>query len=176
MPVTNGPKATEIYDPATMKTKALDFTEDQKRVTAEGMQNAFNKHGVDLANEPNVGMAAVRESNPRLNPLPVHGYTDQPSSNVDLVNENKIVEEKLLRVVDNLISRYDVDPRWANTARNAFEMGFMALNRAIFKPARISLPTDDPEPSELAPTSPEPQPVVDYNRDTTTDGETGRTD
>lgn len=34
------------------------------------------------------------------------------------------------------------DPRWLAVAKTHFEQGFMALNRAVFQPQRISLPED----------------------------------
>ena len=32
----------------------------------------------------------------------------------------------------------DVDQRWAAVARTHLEQGFMAMNRAVFRPGRIS--------------------------------------
>lgn len=82
--------------------------------------------------------------------LPVHGYTSQSNELVKIVNENKIAEEELLRRLDKLAdqSRGDRlglpnhDPRWLAIARTHFEQGFMAMNRAVFQPKRINLPTD----------------------------------
>lgn len=74
--------------------------------------------------------------------LPVHGYQPQDSARVDQVNLNKQNEERILRVID-LLRSTDADPRWLALARTHIEEGFMALNRAIFKPSRISLPEDD---------------------------------
>lgn len=72
--------------------------------------------------------------------LPVHGYREQTDGNVSAVNENKITEEKLLRLIESLA---DVgDPRWLAIAKTHLEQGFMALNRAIFKPTRIRLDED----------------------------------
>lgn len=91
-------------------------------------------------------------------PLPVHGYTSQPQAKVDLVNGFKQDEERLLRKIDamtpptgTLAARYAVengispkfDQRWLAIARSHFEQGFMALNRAVFQPQRISLPEDE---------------------------------
>jgi hypothetical protein len=67
----------------------------------------------------------------------VKGYTDQPTSKVDLVNRNKVLEEKVLRVLDELKLTYDVDLRWLATGRTEIEKGFMAVNRAIFQPKRL---------------------------------------
>lgn len=165
----------EEMDKAAKELRA-DVAAAKQRLMGSALAASYDKHGA-----PNVGgetedriLKNIIEPNPRLlKPLPVHGYPDVEQSTVDLVNENKIIEEKLLRVVDDLISRYDIDPRWAAMSRNSFELGFMQLNRAVFKPARIALPGDTEPAEQTAPTSPEPQAPVDYNRDTTTDGETG---
>lgn len=81
--------------------------------------------------------------------LPVAGYTPQPQYKIDLVNENKRLEETILRQLDRMGGRrFDnnlepaADPRWLAIARTYIEQGFMALNRSIFKPTRIPLPGD----------------------------------
>lgn len=71
--------------------------------------------------------------------LPVAGYKPQSGENVDLVNQNKIEEERLLRRLDLLAEAKMVDPRWLAIARTQIEQGFMALNRAIFRPDRVKL-------------------------------------
>ena len=73
-------------------------------------------------------------------PLPVAGYTPQSEIRVELVNSNKRAEEAVLRILDQL--RDVGDPRWLAIARTHLEMGFMAMNRAVFQPARIALPGD----------------------------------
>lgn len=100
-------------------------------------------------------------------PLPVSGYTAQPDAKVALVNEFKADEERLLRKLDELakgqrlqatengytgpggliqadVVGLDVDQRWLAIARTDFQRAFMALNRAVFQPTRISLPEDTP--------------------------------
>jgi hypothetical protein len=72
--------------------------------------------------------------------LPVHGYTAQSDQAVAQVNENKLTEERILQMVDGLKLLGACDPRWLAIARTHFEQGFMALNRAIFKPERVKLP------------------------------------
>jgi hypothetical protein len=72
-------------------------------------------------------------------PLPVKGYSHQSQEAIELVNGNKEAEEALLRALDVLPEEFDVDLRWLSVARTHFEQGFMALNRAIFKPQRIKL-------------------------------------
>lgn len=74
--------------------------------------------------------------------LPVAGYRPQETAAVDLVNENKRLEEEVLRALDNLANSPVTDKRWLAIGRTKIEMGFMAINRAVFKPIRISLPGD----------------------------------
>lgn len=71
--------------------------------------------------------------------LPVSGYRPQPQWAVDAVNANKRLEESVLRITDYLSSLSDVDKRWLAIGRTHIEEGFMAVNRAIFKPERIRL-------------------------------------
>lgn len=73
-------------------------------------------------------------------PLPVAGYTPQSEIRIEMVNSNKRAEEAVLRILDEL--REVGDPRWLAIARTHVEMGFMAMNRAVFQPARIALPGD----------------------------------
>lgn len=72
--------------------------------------------------------------------LPVEGYRPQNELNVSLVNRNKIHEEEVLRVLDELANSPDVDKRWLAIGRTAIENGFMAVNRSIFKPGRVNIP------------------------------------
>lgn len=76
--------------------------------------------------------------------LPVAGYRPQSSAAVAIVNENKQAEERVLRVLDVLAESDDVDKRWLAIARTQLEQGFMALNRAVFRPGRVLLPEDRP--------------------------------
>lgn len=75
-------------------------------------------------------------------PLPVAGYSTQPQRNVDLVNANKVLEERVLRQLDAMADLPEIDKRWLAIARTNIEQGFMAANRAVFKPARVALPGD----------------------------------
>ena len=78
-----------------------------------------------------------------IEPL-VLGYTPHHADTVGVVNRNKQFEEHLLRLCDEFRSREDrYDARWVSVAVTHFEQGFMALNRAVFKPQRIRLPEDD---------------------------------
>ena len=94
-------------------------------------------------------------------PLPVAGYTAQPDAKVALVNEFKVLEERLLRKLDALRKERPErppgvhpsssdwnsinvhDPRWLAIAQTHFNEGFMALARAVFQPQRIKLPEDE---------------------------------
>lgn len=86
--------------------------------------------------------------------LPVSGYQPQSDEKVALVNRFKEMEERLLRVIDALGAQNAnmpnangtfsaADPRWLAIARTHFQEGFMALNRCVFQPKRISLPEDE---------------------------------
>ncbi|WP_346358037.1 hypothetical protein [Bosea sp. (in: a-proteobacteria)] len=70
--------------------------------------------------------------------LPVQGYRPQSGEAVGLVNLNKQLEEQVLRALDLLAANPEVDGRWLAIGRTAIEQGFMAVNRAVFKPARLS--------------------------------------
>lgn len=74
--------------------------------------------------------------------LPVAGYRPQPTEAVDLVNRNKEIEERLLRVLDDLKAGGFCDARWLAAGRTDIEKGFMAVNRSVFRPGRVALPED----------------------------------
>lgn len=83
-------------------------------------------------------------SEPKLNAsLPVPGYRPQGDDAVTRVTTNKHLEERILRVLDELGVDPDVDKRWLAIGRTQIEQGFMAVNRAIFKPARVTLPGEE---------------------------------
>lgn len=71
--------------------------------------------------------------------LPVHGYQPQSDAKVTLVNAMKKAEEGILRALDLLADDQDVDKRWLAIGRTSIEQGFMAINRSIFRPARLEL-------------------------------------
>jgi hypothetical protein len=71
--------------------------------------------------------------------LPVAGYQPQTSDKVGTVNTNKLIEERVLRILDDLKDHPDVDQRWLAIGRTQIEQGFMAVNRSIFKPARVQI-------------------------------------
>lgn len=76
--------------------------------------------------------------------LPVHSYREQTSDRVEQVNLHKQAEERVLRILDTLKSDPTIDQRWLAIGRTAIENGFMAVNRAVFQPTRVKLPTDAP--------------------------------
>lgn len=76
--------------------------------------------------------------------LPVAGYRPQGDDKVARVNTNKVLEERVLRVLDELKADASVDQRLLATGRTDIEKGFMSVNRAIFQPGRVSLPEDSP--------------------------------
>lgn len=84
-------------------------------------------------------------------PIPVSGYRPQSQATIDLVNENKALEEQALRQLDRLATltaingeTIDIDKRWLAIGRTHLEQAWMAINRSIFKPARTKLPGDGP--------------------------------
>lgn len=79
--------------------------------------------------------------------LPVEGYkATQSKANVDLVNEGKQIEERVLRYIEKVqafnIERSGGDPRMSVIGRTQIQLGFMAVFRSVFEPQRISLPED----------------------------------
>lgn len=72
-----------------------------------------------------------------LKPLPVAGYTAQSEQAVALVNQNKRLEEMILRQFDIIEEMTGVDPRWFAVGKRHIETGFMEINRSIFRPQRL---------------------------------------
>lgn len=67
-------------------------------------------------------------------PLPVEGYRAQPQDRIDLVNEMKAAEAGLLKRIAELPMDTAENARWRSIARTHFQQGFMAINRALFRP------------------------------------------
>jgi hypothetical protein len=70
----------------------------------------------------------------------IKGYRPLQPEMIELANKNKLIEELVLRQLDQHLRAHDsqeIDQRWVALARTHLQMGFMALNRAVFKPARI---------------------------------------
>jgi hypothetical protein len=74
--------------------------------------------------------------------LPVAGYLPQSNDKVELVNTNKRLEEQCLRALDHLATLPDTDKRWLAVGRTGIEQAWMAVNRSVFRPARIPLAGD----------------------------------
>lgn len=72
----------------------------------------------------------------------IKGFTDQPERNKALVNENKILEEQVLRQIDKLKRIEDLDQRCIAEPMTQIQLAFMWMNRGIFQPQRIDLPDD----------------------------------
>jgi hypothetical protein len=74
--------------------------------------------------------------------LPVSGYLPQGADNVAIVNENKVLEERCIRVAEAIRDTDGMDGRMAALAITNIQQGFMWLNRAVFQPGRVKLPED----------------------------------
>lgn len=72
-------------------------------------------------------------------PKPISGYTKPTDEQIAAVNDNKQVEELVLRLAERVRTSPECDGRWASVAITHFQEGFMALNRAIMKPTRVDL-------------------------------------
>lgn len=72
--------------------------------------------------------------------LPVAGYKQtQSQAKIDIVNEGKILEEKVLRYIDKLDAdkAIDVDKRFLAVGKTDIQKGFMSVFRSVFPPQRI---------------------------------------
>ncbi len=74
--------------------------------------------------------------------LPVSGYGPQGDDKIAIVNANKQLEERQLRILDALAKDESIDKRWLAIGRTGLERAWMDINRAVFKPSRIDLPED----------------------------------
>ena len=74
--------------------------------------------------------------------LPVAGYDKKVEQwKIDMVNENKVLEEKVLRRVDEHVRNRDsqeIDQASVQIARRHVEDAFYRLNRAVMQPKRIA--------------------------------------
>jgi len=76
--------------------------------------------------------------------LPVKGYKKtQSQEDIDLVNEGKILEERVLRYIERIGAKDGMDPRMAALAKTNVQQGFYWAFRAVFQPGRVDLPEDD---------------------------------
>ena len=71
---------------------------------------------------------------------PVAGYQPLTEEKVALVNQNKVLEELVLRQIDRHVrdrSSVEIDQAQVQIARRDIENAFMRLNRAVFQPKRL---------------------------------------
>ena len=83
----------------------------------------------------------------RVEGLPVPGYRAQTTEAAETVSAFNEIEEHVLRLLDELAEDATLAPdrRWLSIGRTAIEQGFMAVNRSISKPERVTL-SDEDEP------------------------------
>lgn len=86
--------------------------------------------------------------------LPVKGYKPtQSQENIDLVNEGKELEERVLRYIDRVQAHIgggpndprikpNGDPRFLAMGKTDIQKGFMCVFRSIFNNDRVELPED----------------------------------
>lgn len=76
--------------------------------------------------------------------LPVEGYKPQSDEKITLVNENKVLEERLIRQIEKIKNSPGIgaDPRMLALALTGIQEACMWLNRAVFQPGRVKLPED----------------------------------
>lgn len=84
--------------------------------------------------------------------LQVAGYRPQSREAVETVNAVKEMEEHVLRLLDEIADdlMLAADKRWLATGRTDIEQGFMAVNRAVFKPERVAIADLDEPIVEVA--------------------------
>lgn len=84
-------------------------------------------------------------------PLPVAGYQPQSDEKIDLANEGKELEERVLRWLEKLQivgnpsqgeAGFQIDNRFLALGKTNIQQGFMWAVRSIFQPGRVKLPED----------------------------------
>lgn len=86
------------------------------------------------------GIHADFDDQPVHQGLPVAGYQAQKDWAVSLVNDNKRLEEQVLRQIDfHKVGPHaqDIDQRAVALALTKVQEAFMWLNRAVFQPKRL---------------------------------------
>jgi hypothetical protein len=71
----------------------------------------------------------------------IAGYTAQSQKKLAQVNFHKMLEERILREIETLEGTGcdgPCDPRWLRIAATHMQEGFMALNRSIMNPKRLT--------------------------------------
>lgn len=107
-------------------------------------------HGVDQVTQAELkalaasALAQAPDKAGETQGLPVAGYKPtQPAWAIDAVNGLKALEERAMRALEDLPGGGGVDQRWLAIGRTHIQLGFMAANRAIFQPGRVTLPEDN---------------------------------
>lgn len=72
----------------------------------------------------------------------IAGYRQLAPGDIHLANQNKQLEELVLRQLEKVAKTDGVDGRFVAIAKTHIQEGFMALNRAIFQPGRLLGPID----------------------------------
>ncbi|WP_452441004.1 Acb2/Tad1 domain-containing protein [Nocardiopsis flavescens] len=67
-------------------------------------------------------------------PGAIRGYQPQSQEKIDLVNTNKLLENQVGSVLNDLAQRDDVDQDMLRRARESLQVGFMLANRAVLQP------------------------------------------
>lgn len=70
--------------------------------------------------------------------LKIKGYREQRDIDIALVNVIKKLEGQILLALDKMEDIPDFDKRWLNIGRTHLEQGFMAINRSILQPQRVT--------------------------------------
>lgn len=70
-------------------------------------------------------------------PLVLYGYRELTQRKIDMINEGKILEEKVLRYIDWMETEPGTDLRWLATGRTSIQQGFMAVFRGVLLPTRL---------------------------------------
>lgn len=76
------------------------------------------------------------------------GHSEPSDFTANATNFNKGMEEGVLLHLDALAAIPDIDQRWLAIGRTHIEQAFMAINRAILKPQRISAHNEDSRVTE----------------------------
>lgn len=82
--------------------------------------------------------------------IPVQGYTVQTDEKVEMVNQNKVLEEITMRQIDRHAENKAYDQRLVSMARSHLQIAYMLLNRAVFQPERINPSTPNLEAFEIS--------------------------
>lgn len=72
----------------------------------------------------------------------IKGFTDQNERNKALVNENKVLEETVMRQIDKLKETEGLDQRAIAVGLTNIQQAFMWINRGVFQPQRVKLEGD----------------------------------